>query len=139
MYGKDFIRRYESFTYVQLLTWSMRAILIWFVIVVLAGLLALGSLQIAISLFYAIVNLLNHQPIGDMPSFGLKCVAFSLIAIRLISLYPNVFNQLIWRRSLKLGIYLGILLLMAAGIDALVVHYYDTGIHCELPLPSTGY
>ena len=136
MYGKDFIRRYESFTYVQLLARSMRAILIWFVIVGLAGLLALGLLQIAISLFYAIVNLLNHQAVGDMPSFGLKCVAFSLIAIRLISLYPNVFNQLIWRRSLKLGICLGILLLMATGIDALVVHYYDTGIHCELPLPG---
>ena len=139
MYGKDFIRRYESFTFVSLLRLSMQTILMWFVIVGLAGLLALGLLQIAISLFYAIVNLLNHQAVGDMPSFGLKCVAFSLIAIRLISLYPNVFNQLIWRRSLKLGICLGLLLLMAAGIDALVVHYYDTGIHCELPLPSTGY
>jgi fucose permease len=40
-------------------------------------------------------------------------------------------NQLIYRRSLKLGILMGILLLIAAGIDEWVVHYYSVGIRAE--------
>ena len=124
---------------IQVLRWSCK----WLVIAILSILLAMALLYFAYAAFevfayYYLGKGRNQYPVNLEPLFlGLKLLAFYVVTVWLLSQYrdsPTL--KSIAKRSAIIGCVLGMLLIGAAVLDRIVMHYYDNKIDCKLPNPT---
>ena len=125
--------------FIQAFRWSIK----WLVIVILSILLAIALLYFAyaayeVFAYYYLSKGRNQYPVNLEPLFlGLKLMAFYVVTVCLLSQYRNSPTlKSIVKRSVIIGCVLGMLLIGAAVLDRIVMHYYDNKIDCKLPNPT---
>jgi hypothetical protein len=101
------------------------------------GLLNLAQGAFRVFAYYWLSNEAHQYPLDLAPLFlGLKCTAFFLVTIWLLSQYrASAACQAIVKRSIRIGLALGILLTAIVAVERLVINYYTNQINCELPEP----
>jgi hypothetical protein len=101
------------------------------------GLLNLAQGAFRVFAYYWLSNEAHRYPLDLAPLFlGLKCTAFFLVTIWLLSQYrDSAACQAIIKRSIRIGLVLGILLTAIVAVERFVINYYTNQINCELPEP----
>jgi hypothetical protein len=98
------------------------------------GLLNLAQGAFRVFAYYWLSNEAHQYPLDLAPLFlGLKCTAFFLVTIWLLSQYRgSAACQAIVRRSIRIGLVLGILLTAIVAVERFVINYYTNQIAYEL-------
>ena len=126
--------------------WTIRTVqwlLKSWIIICLSLVFAFGLLNVIQGLFrilayYWLSNEVHRYPLDADPLFfGLKCTAFFLVTIWLLSQYrASAACQSIVKRSIRVGLVLGFLLTGIVAVERFVINYYTNQIQCELPEPK---
>ena len=118
--------------------WATKSLTIMCLSLVFAfGLLNLAQGTFRVFAYYWLSNDAHRYPLDLGPLFlGLKCTAFFLVTIWLLSQYrASAACQVIVKRSIRIGLMLGILLTAIVAVERFVINYYTNQINCELPEP----
>jgi len=123
----------------QTVQWVIKSLIILCLSLVFAfGLLNVVQGSFRIFAYYWLSNEVHHYPLDAGPLFfGLKCTAFFLVTIWLLSQYrASAACQAIVKRSIRVGLVLGVILTTIVAVERFVIHYYTNQIQCELPEPK---
>jgi hypothetical protein len=123
---------------VQTVKWVIKSLIILCLSLVFAiGLLNLAQGTFRIFAYYWLSNEAHRYPLDlDTLFFGLKCTAFFLVTIWLLSQYrASAACQAIVRRSIRGGLVIGVLITAIVAAERFVINYYTNQIACELPEP----
>jgi hypothetical protein len=123
---------------IKTMQWVIKSLIILCLSLVFAvGLLNLAQGAFRIFAYYWLSNEAHRYPLDLGPLFvRLKCAAFFLVTIWLLSQYrASVACQAIVKRSIRIGLVLGILLTAIVAVERFVINYYTNQINCELPEP----
>jgi hypothetical protein len=123
---------------IKTMQWVIRSSIILCLSLVFAvGLLNLAQGTFRIFAYYWLSNEAHRYPLDLGPLFvGLKCAAFFLITIWLLSQYrASAACQAIVRRSVRGGLVIGVLITAIVAVEIFVINYYSNQISCELPEP----
>lgn len=142
MSEKALNRSIDPMTVAQWVIKTMQWVIKNSIILCLSLVFAIGLLNLAQGSFrafayYWLSNEAHRYPL-DLGSLflGLKCIAFFLVTIWLLSQYrDSAACQAIVRRSIRIGLVLGILLTAIVAAERFVINYYTNQINCELPEP----
>jgi hypothetical protein len=118
--------------------WVIKSLIILCLSLVFAiGLLNLAQGTFQIFAYYWLSNEAHRYPLDLGPLFvGLKCAAFFLVTIWLLSQYrASAACQAIVRRSVRGGLVIGVLITAIVAVERFVINYYTNQIACELPDP----
>jgi len=121
---------------IKTVQWVIKSSIILCLSLVFAiGLLNLSQGVFRVFAYYWLSNEAHQYPLDLAPLFlGLKCTAFFLVTIWLLSPYrASTACQAIVRRSIRIGLALGILLTAIVAVERFVINYYTNQINCELP------
>jgi len=123
---------------IKTMQWVIRSSIILCLSLVFAvGLLNLAQGTFRIFAYYWLSNEAHRYPLDLGPLFvGLKCAAFFLVTIWLLSQYrASTACQAIVRRSVRGGLVIGVLITAIVAVEIFVINYYSNQISCELPEP----
>ena len=123
---------------IKTMQWVIKSSIILCLSLVFAiGLLNLSQGVFRVFAYYWLSNEAHQYPLDLAPLFlGLKCTAFFLVTIWLLSQYrASAACQAIVKRSIRIGLALGILLTAIVAVERFVINYYSNQINCELPEP----
>lgn len=123
----------------QTVQWVIKSLIILCLSLVFAfGLLNVVQGSFRIFAYYWLSNEVHRYPLDAALLFlGLKCTAFFLVTIWLLSQYrASAACQAIVKRSIQVGLVLGFLLTGIVAIERFVINYYTNQIQCELPEPK---
>jgi len=123
---------------IKTMQWVIRSSIILCLSLVFAvGLLNLAQGTFRIFAYYWLSNEAHRYPLDLGPLFvGLKCAAFFLVTIWLLSQYrASAACQAIVRRSVRGGLVIGVLITAIVAVEIFVINYYSNQISCELPEP----
>ena len=118
--------------------WVIKSLIILCLSLVFAvGLLNLAQGTFRIFAYYWLSNEAHRYPLDLGPLFvGLKCAAFFLVTIWLLSQYrASAACQAIVRKSIRGGLVIGVLITAMVAVEIFVINYYSNPISCELPEP----
>jgi hypothetical protein len=124
---------------IKTMQWVIKSSIILCLSLVFAiGLLNLAQGTFRIFAYYWLSNEAHRYPLDLGPLFvGLKCAAFFLVTIWLLSQYrASAACQAIVRRSIRGGLVIGVLITAIVAVEIFVINYYSNQISCELPEPS---
>jgi len=123
---------------IKTMQWVIRSSIILCLSLVFAvGLLNLAQGTFRIFAYYWLSNEAHRYPLDLGPLFvGLKCAAFFLVTIWLLSQYrASAACQAIVRKSIRGGLVIGVLITAMVAVEIFVINYYSNQISCELPEP----
>jgi len=124
--------------FIKTMQWVIKSLIILCLSLVFAiGLLNLAQGTFRIFAYYWLSNEAHRYPLDLGPLFvGLKCAAFFLVTIWLLSQYrASAACQAIVKRSIRGGLVIGILITAIVAVEIFVINYYSNQISCELPEP----
>ena len=124
--------------FIKTMQWVIKSLIILCLSLVFAiGLLNLAQGTFRIFAYYWLSNEAHRYPLDLGPLFvGLKCAAFFLVTIWLLSQYrASAACQAIVRRSIRGGLVIGVLITAIVAVEIFVINYYSNQISCELPEP----
>lgn len=123
---------------IQIAQWLIKS----FIILCLSLVFAFGLLNIVqgafrVFAYYWLSNEAHRYPLDlDPLFFGFKCTAFFLVTIWLLSQYrASALCGAIVKRSIRIGLVLGVLLTGIVAVERFVINYYTNQISCDLPEP----
>jgi hypothetical protein len=123
---------------IKTMQWVIKGLIILCLSLVFAvGLLNLAQGTFRIFAYYWLSNEAHRYPLDLGPLFvGLKCAAFFLVTIWLLSQYrASAACQAIVRRSIRGGLVIGVLITAIVAVEIFVINYYSNQISFELPEP----
>jgi hypothetical protein len=123
---------------IRTVQWLIKSLIILCLSLVFAvGLLNLAQGTFRIFAYYWLSNEAHRYPLDLGPLFvGLKCAAFFLVTIWLLSQYrASAACQAIVRKSIRGGLVIGVLITAMVAVEIFVINYYSNQISCELPEP----
>lgn len=124
---------------IKTIQWVIKSMIILSLSLVFAfGLLNLAQGAFRVLAYYWLSNEAHRYPLDlDTLFFGLKCTAFFLVTIWLLSQYrASAACQAIVKRSIRIGLVLGVLVTAIVAVERFVINYYTNQIACELPEPE---
>ena len=123
---------------IKTMQWVIKSSIILCLSLVFAiGLLNLSQGVFRVFAYYWLSNEAHQYPLDLALLFlGLKCTVFFLVTIWLLSQYrASAACRAIVKRSIRIGLALGILLTAIVAVERFVINYYSNQINCELPEP----
>ena len=123
---------------IQTVQWLIKSVIILCLSLVFAfGLLNIVQGAFRVFAYYWLSNEAHRYPLDLDPLFlGFKCTAFFLVTIWLLSQYrASAACGAIVKRSIRIGLVLGVLITGIVAVERFVINYYTNQISCEYPEP----
>ncbi|QWE27939.1 hypothetical protein [Polynucleobacter sp. AM-7D1] len=123
---------------IQTVQWLIKSVITLCLSLIFAfGLLNIVQGAFRVFAYYWLSNEAHRYPLDLAPLFlGFKCTAFFLVTIWLLSQYrASAACGAIVKRSIRIGLVLGVLLTGIVAVERFVINYYTNQISCEYPEP----
>lgn len=129
---------------IQAVQWVIKSLIILCLSLVFAfGLLNVAQGSFRIFAYYWLSNEVHRYPLDTaLLSLGLKCTAFFLVTIWLLSQYrASAACQAIVKRSIRVGLVLGFLLTAIVAVERFVINYYTikSSVSCQNQNKTLGF